>query len=170
MKQLAQASEGQTARVLNAIVYSTDNEQPSAERLSVSKELTSKELLAEIKKMKKFLKLQKQRGLDEETVIRGLMMASNLEESSDCSIGLGDFVFFDLQIILIAELSRNPFFVFSSILLILCGLFITICILTTITSPLPGERSSFSLSSSFYFSLLFSFTFFSFICNIFEQI
>lgn len=143
MKQLAQASEGQTARVLNAIVYSTDNEQPSAERLSVSKELTSKELLAEIKKMKKFLKLQKQRGLDEETVIRGLMMASNLEESSDCSIGLGDFVFFDLQIILIAELSRNPFFVFSSILLILCGLFITICILTTITSPLPGEAIFF---------------------------
>ena len=143
MKQLAQASEGQTARVLNAIVYSADNEQPSAERLSVSKELTSKELLAEIKKMKKFLKFQKQRGLDEETVIRGLMMASNLEESSDCSIGLGDFVFFDLQIILIAELSRNPFFVFSSILLILCGLFITICILTTITSPLPGEAIFF---------------------------
>lgn len=89
--------------------------------------------------MKKFLQAQKNKGLDEEAVIRGLMLASGLEESNDCSIGLGDFVFFDLQIILIAELSRNPFFIFTGILLILYGLFITICFLTVHTSALPGE-------------------------------
>lgn len=132
--------ESQAARVLNAIVYSADNQQTSKE--VTSKELTSKELQSEIRKMKKYLQSQKQRGVDEETAIRSLMMSSILYESNDCSIGLGDFVFFTLQIILIAEISRNPFFVFGSILLILVGLFITICILTTTHSPLPGKCST----------------------------
>ena len=127
------------AQILNAIVYSTNQtEGQSTSILPSNHELTSKELLAEIKKMKRFLKAQQKKGLDEETVIRGLMMAS-MEETNDCSIGLGDFVFFDLQIILIAELSQNPFFTFSAILLILFGLFITIFILTVTTSALPGE-------------------------------
>ena len=133
-------NEGRTAKVLNAIVYSTNkDEKQSSENGPANKELTSKELLLEIRKMKKFLKSQQSKGMDEASVIRGLMLASSMEEANDCSIGLGDFVFFDLQIILIAELSENPFFIFAAILLILYGLFITIYILTMHTSALPGE-------------------------------
>lgn len=117
LKQLAEIDNNPNATVLNAIVYSNNQQQTkedSKEDLKIEyksdgskienkgkdlksksestsdekiaeKKYTSRELLAQIKKMKKYLNLKS--DIDEE-VLRKLM-GSSLEMINECSIGLG---------------------------------------------------------------------------------